>query len=509
MGDEAGLRVANVFHAGDGNLHPLVLYSAAAGRDRAGRAAVRARSPSCAWSWAGRCRASTASAPTRRARCRRCSARTTSRSMARVRTAFDPRRAVQPGQGAAHPAAVRRAARQVPAASAGGGGSDRAPVTDQRYDHRRGPDATSTRRVPRRRARHRGPARGSPAPAPPPTGPARSARSTPCSTPPALTGVITHNPGDMTVSVRAGTPLRDAARGAGRRTGSTWRSTPRASPTAPPSAACSPPADAGPAALVLRLAARPGHRRHAGARRRHGGPQRRPRDQERRRLRPGQAAARLLRHARRARRGGAAAAPGPASAVRPLALPCSAAPRPPSTPPGAGRPVRARGAGVDRPTTRTAPAPPRRHRRRPRRPRSDVCRTAAGHRRARWTAPRPRRTRGRGTPRLSAGSRGRRAADRRAALTAARGARRAAGDGRHRRAGHRRRHRHAARPTPSPTAHARVHAAGGTSVLRSRPAGADAPAWGPPPSAIAVLRAVKAELDPHGRFGPGRFDPWM
>jgi glycolate oxidase len=31
LGDEAGIRVANVFHAGDGNLHPLVLYSAAAG----------------------------------------------------------------------------------------------------------------------------------------------------------------------------------------------------------------------------------------------------------------------------------------------------------------------------------------------------------------------------------------------------------------------------------------------------------------------------------------------
>ncbi|SDF38361.1 FAD-linked oxidase C-terminal domain-containing protein [Pseudonocardia oroxyli] len=31
MGEEAGLRVANVFHAGDGNLHPLVLYSAAKG----------------------------------------------------------------------------------------------------------------------------------------------------------------------------------------------------------------------------------------------------------------------------------------------------------------------------------------------------------------------------------------------------------------------------------------------------------------------------------------------
>jgi glycolate oxidase len=32
MGDAAGLRVANVFHAGDGNLHPLVLYDAAAGQ---------------------------------------------------------------------------------------------------------------------------------------------------------------------------------------------------------------------------------------------------------------------------------------------------------------------------------------------------------------------------------------------------------------------------------------------------------------------------------------------
>ena len=31
MGRDAGIRVANVFHAGDGNLHPLVLYSAAAG----------------------------------------------------------------------------------------------------------------------------------------------------------------------------------------------------------------------------------------------------------------------------------------------------------------------------------------------------------------------------------------------------------------------------------------------------------------------------------------------
>ena len=39
--------------------------------------------------------------------------------------------------------------------------------------------------------------------------------------------------------------------------------------------------------------------------------------------------------------------------------------------------------------------------------------------------------------------------------------------------------------------------------------GADVPAWGPPPSALPVLRAVKNALDPDGRFGPGRFSPWM
>ena len=58
-------------------------------------------------------------------------------------------------------------------------------------------------------------------------------------------------------------------------------------------------------------------------------------------------------------------------------------------------------------------------------------------------------------------------------------------------------------------AHVAVHAAGGTSVLRSRPADAQVPAWGPAPSAISVLRSVKTALDPHGRLGPGRFDPWM
>jgi glycolate oxidase FAD binding subunit len=64
-------------------------------------------------------------------------------------------------------------------------------------------------------------------------------------------------------------------------------------------------------------------------------------------------------------------------------------------------------------------------------------------------------------------------------------------------------------PDAIAAAHEAVHAAGGTSVLRDRPAGAAVPAWGPPPSAVAVLEALKAELDLAGRFGPGRFAPWF
>jgi glycolate oxidase FAD binding subunit len=64
-------------------------------------------------------------------------------------------------------------------------------------------------------------------------------------------------------------------------------------------------------------------------------------------------------------------------------------------------------------------------------------------------------------------------------------------------------------PEAVDAAHRAVHAAGGTSVLRNRPAGSTAPAWGPPPSGVAVLRSLKQALDPAGRLGPGRFDPWF
>ena len=34
-------------------------------------------------------------------------------------------------------------------------------------------------------------------------------------------------------------------------------------------------------------------------------------------------------------------------------------------------------------------------------------------------------------------------------------------------------------------------------------------ALGPPPSAVHLLRAVKARLDPEGRLAPGRLGSWL
>jgi glycolate oxidase FAD binding subunit len=50
---------------------------------------------------------------------------------------------------------------------------------------------------------------------------------------------------------------------------------------------------------------------------------------------------------------------------------------------------------------------------------------------------------------------------------------------------------------------------GGTVLLRDRPDGLDVDPLGPPPSAVHLLRAVKARLDPHGRCAPGRLRPWL
>jgi len=56
-----------------------------------------------------------------------------------------------------------------------------------------------------------------------------------------------------------------------------------------------------------------------------------------------------------------------------------------------------------------------------------------------------------------------------------------------------------------------VLAVGGTVLLRDRPPAVDAAvdALGPPPSAVALLRAVKSRLDPQGRLAPGRLGSWL
>jgi glycolate oxidase FAD binding subunit len=55
-----------------------------------------------------------------------------------------------------------------------------------------------------------------------------------------------------------------------------------------------------------------------------------------------------------------------------------------------------------------------------------------------------------------------------------------------------------------------VLAGGGSVLLRDRPDEVDTSvdALGPPPSSVSLLRAVKARLDPDGRWAPGRFGSW-
>ena len=56
-----------------------------------------------------------------------------------------------------------------------------------------------------------------------------------------------------------------------------------------------------------------------------------------------------------------------------------------------------------------------------------------------------------------------------------------------------------------------VEAVGGFVMLRRRRPGVDAmvEAWGRAPSAVEVMRRVKGNFDPDGRFAPGQFAPWF
>jgi glycolate oxidase len=96
---EYGLRCANVFHAGDGNLHPLIMFDAnQAGRGRARHRPTAARSSSCRSRSAAPSPASTASASRRSARCARSSRPEELAAFRGVKAAFDEHTLLNPGK---------------------------------------------------------------------------------------------------------------------------------------------------------------------------------------------------------------------------------------------------------------------------------------------------------------------------------------------------------------------------------------------------------------------------
>ena len=141
LGDRYGLRIGNVFHAGDGNLHPLVLYDAAPARRPRAKEARRGILEICmdvGGSLTGEHGIGVDKA---------CSMPSMfgERDLADIRAAaarLRPGRAREPGQGAADAAALRRGAGAVPCPPAREAGACRASLS-----HRRGGRASCATRT--------------------------------------------------------------------------------------------------------------------------------------------------------------------------------------------------------------------------------------------------------------------------------------------------------------------------------------------------------------------------
>ena len=118
-----GLRCANVFHAGDGNLHPLILFDAnVAGRGRSAPRRSAPRSSSSASRSAARSPASTASGVEKLPQmCVQFAPRASSSAFTAIKRAFDAEWPAQSRQGRADAASLRRVrqdarpSRQAPA----------------------------------------------------------------------------------------------------------------------------------------------------------------------------------------------------------------------------------------------------------------------------------------------------------------------------------------------------------------------------------------------------------
>ena len=115
---EHGLRVGNVFHAGDGNLHPLVLYDAAKGETEAAKNLAEAILGACLDA-GGSLTGEHGVGVDKACSMPKMFSERDLEAFERLRRAFDPDGHREPGQGDPDAAPLRRGARAVPATPAG------------------------------------------------------------------------------------------------------------------------------------------------------------------------------------------------------------------------------------------------------------------------------------------------------------------------------------------------------------------------------------------------------
>ena len=228
MADAVGLRVANVFHAGDGNLHPLVLFDdAVEGQAHDAEELAGSILELCIAS-GGSITGEHGVGQEKRHKMAKQFTPEDLDTMQLVRCAFDPDGIANPGKVFPTPAAVRRAARPAHGrARAVGRRARRGLLMTTMTTARRpgGPDDAVGGVVPREvvrptsveevaevlrgRARPTGAASSRSAAAPRRPGRRRRPPATCCSTPPALDRIVEHVAGDLVVVAEAGVRLAD------------------------------------------------------------------------------------------------------------------------------------------------------------------------------------------------------------------------------------------------------------------------------------------------------------
>ena len=291
--EEYGMQVANVFHAGDGNLHPLVCYDGAVEGEAERAEELSGRILDACLEAGGSITGEHGVGVDKKKHMPKMFDEPDLAAFQRLRCAFDPGGPRQPRQGDADAAAVRRGARALPAAPARGRRAGGA-VLMATPRSRRAPGSPEEAAALLRALGEAGAPCASAAAARSSTGAAPATRWRSSSRPAGWTAIVEHNVGDFT-AVLAG---RRAARATRRRA----------------FAADGPDARARPAAGARRRAtiggvvatddSGPLRHRYGGVRdlvvgitvalsRRHARQGRRQGDQERRRLRPRQAVHRL------------------------------------------------------------------------------------------------------------------------------------------------------------------------------------------------------------------------